>query len=114
MQDLVNQAGHRVGRKGLAAQEHLVEHRAEREEIRSAVDRPASNLFLASGVILWQHNPNVPIGKPLEAREDEKGLWFRATIEDTSAGMDARKLMKAGVINHGSISRYSAKLRASV
>lgn len=44
-----------------------------------------------------------PIGKQLEIREDDAGLWGRWSIVDTQAGTDAYKLAKAGVLDSLSI-----------
>lgn len=44
-----------------------------------------------------------PIGKQLEIREDDKGLFGRWTIVDTQTGTDAYKLAKAGVLDSLSI-----------
>lgn len=44
-----------------------------------------------------------PIGKQLDIREDEKGLFGRWTIVDTARGVDAYKLAKAGVLDSLSI-----------
>jgi HK97 family phage prohead protease len=54
--------------------------------------------FLADGVVVWQHNWSQPIGRPVEAHEDEKGLFIKATLSDTAAGRECRTLMKDGVI----------------
>lgn len=58
---------------------------------------------LPKGMIkmLWQHNN--PIGLPLEMREDERGLWVKARVSDTTLGNDALVLMRDGVINQMSI-----------
>jgi len=54
--------------------------------------------------ILSQHNSyELPIGKPLELREDEKGLYIRGKISDTQAGRDVRTLLKDGVLAELSI-----------
>ena len=54
--------------------------------------------------ILSQHNDcELPIGKPLELREDEKGLYIRGKISDTQKGRDVRTLLKDGVLNELSI-----------
>lgn len=53
--------------------------------------------------VLWQHDPRSPIGVPLEMREDEKGLFIKAKISDTTLGKDAKQLLKDGVINSMSI-----------
>ena len=54
--------------------------------------------------ILSQHNSyDLPIGKPLELREDEKGLFIRGKISDTQKGRDIQTLLKDGVLNELSI-----------
>ena len=54
--------------------------------------------------ILALHNDCwLPVGKPLELREDEKGLYIRGKISDTSMGRDIKTLMKDGVLNELSI-----------
>lgn len=54
--------------------------------------------------ILSQHNQyELPIGKPLELREDEKGLYIRGKISDTQSGRDVQTLLKDGVLNELSI-----------
>lgn len=59
--------------------------------------------FKENGLILWQHQMRVPIGKPIEAYEDEKGLFIRAKISDTAAGRDCLTLMRDGVVRKMSI-----------
>jgi HK97 family phage prohead protease len=44
-----------------------------------------------------------PIGKQIDIREDDKGLFGRWSIVDTQAGTDAYKLAKAGVLDALSI-----------
>lgn len=51
--------------------------------------------------LLFEHR--VPIGKQLELRETDDGLFGRWSIVDTSAGTDAYKLAKAGVLDSLSI-----------
>jgi HK97 family phage prohead protease len=54
--------------------------------------------------ILSQHNDcELPIGRPLELREDEKGLFIRGKISNTHKGRDIRTLLKDGVLNELSI-----------
>ena len=54
--------------------------------------------------ILSQHNDcDLPIGKPLELREDSKGLFIRGKISDTQKGRDIRTLLKDGVLTELSI-----------
>ncbi len=54
--------------------------------------------------ILSQHNDcELPIGKPLELREDEKGLYIRGKISDTQKGRDIQTLLRDGVLTEMSI-----------
>jgi len=54
--------------------------------------------------ILSQHNDcELPIGKPLELREDERGLYIRGRISDTQKGRDIRTLLRDGVLTELSI-----------
>lgn len=54
--------------------------------------------------ILALHNDNwLPVGKPLELREDNKGLFIRGKISDTAMGRDIKTLLKDGVLNDMSI-----------
>jgi HK97 family phage prohead protease len=50
-----------------------------------------------------------PIGKQLEIREDEKGLFGRWTITNTRAGEDAYKLIKAQVLDSLSIGYFTVE-----
>lgn len=50
---------------------------------------------------LYEHYE--PIGKQLELRETEDGLYGRWSVVDTRAGTDAHKLAKAGVLDALSI-----------
>ena len=54
--------------------------------------------------ILALHNDCwLPVGKPIELREDDRGLFIRGKISDTSMGRDIRTLLKDGVLNEVSI-----------
>lgn len=54
--------------------------------------------------ILALHNDCIlPIGRPLELREDEHGLYLKAKISDTSTGRDVRTLIRDGVLSELSI-----------
>ncbi len=53
--------------------------------------------------VLWQHDTNEPIGKPIAMEEDSKGLYIKAQISMTDAGRKAMTLMKDGVIDEMSI-----------
>lgn len=59
--------------------------------------------FLKEGVVCWQHNWDMPIGKPLEAREDSYGLFSKARISKTQTGQDCMTLIRDGVVNKLSI-----------
>ena len=49
--------------------------------------------------ILSGHNESLlPIGKPLELREDAKGLYLKAKISDTALGRDVKTLIGDGVL----------------
>src|SRR5262245_6305615 len=69
-------------------------------------DVVAAGAFVASLAaratkFLFEHRE--PIGRQLELREDAHGLFGRWTIVDTTAGTDAYKLAKAGVLDSLSI-----------
>lgn len=51
--------------------------------------------------VLWQHSE--PIGRPVEMREDSKGLYVEALVSKTRLGDEALELMKDGVIDQMSI-----------
>lgn len=54
--------------------------------------------------ILALHNDcSLPIGKPIDIHEDEKGLFLSAKISDTTMGRDVKVLLKDGVLNELSI-----------
>jgi HK97 family phage prohead protease len=52
---------------------------------------------------LLQHNPLMPLAKPMELMEDAKGLRFTSKITETSYGLDVIKLYKEGVFNEHSV-----------
>jgi HK97 family phage prohead protease len=53
--------------------------------------------------ILWQHDPDKPIGKPLELREAPDGLFIKGKISATPQGQEALTLMRDGVVTDMSI-----------
>lgn len=53
--------------------------------------------------VLWQHDPSNPIGKPVEMREDETGLFVKARIADTVQGRDTLALIDAEIVTELSI-----------
>jgi len=52
---------------------------------------------------LFQHNPNIPIGKFMRLEEDEKGLLFESKISKTPQGKDVLTLYKEGILKEHSI-----------
>ena len=59
----------------------------------------------SEGVLIFaQHQDRKePLGRSLELREDEKGLFVKGQISDTSMGRDYRQLVKDGVLDRMSI-----------
>lgn len=54
--------------------------------------------------ILALHNDcMLPIGRPVELREDENGLFISAKISDTTMGRDVKVLLRDNVLNELSI-----------
>jgi len=52
---------------------------------------------------LWQHDSREPLGRPLELREDDKGLFIKAIVSKTRRGLDTLELLRDGAINEFSI-----------
>jgi len=52
---------------------------------------------------LWQHDQREPIGRPIEMREDDHGLFIKAIVSDTGRGRDALALLRDGAISGLSI-----------
>ena len=52
---------------------------------------------------LKYHDHTQPIGKVVEIREDEKGLWVKAVFSNTRAGQEARTEVLEGVLDSFSI-----------
>ena len=53
--------------------------------------------------LMWQHDQREPIGKITEGRHTDAGFEIRATISETSRGLDAITLLEDGVINKFSV-----------
>lgn len=54
--------------------------------------------------ILWQHDVKNPIGKLLDIKEDQHGLWVKIKLcDDTQLGTEAYNLLKSKVIKELSI-----------
>lgn len=69
-----------------------------------------TNGTAAGGVkIFAQHRDGMePLGRSLELKEDDKGLFVRGQISETAVGRDYRQLIKDGVLDQMSIG-YIAK-----
>ncbi len=53
--------------------------------------------------MLWSHDPSAPIGRWIELREDDRGLYVRGQLNlDTTRGKDAH-----GHLKHGDVSGLS-------
>lgn len=59
--------------------------------------------------VLWQHDPYMPIGKPVHMEEDSGGLYVKAKISQTEEGKRALILMKDGVIDELSVGYNTVK-----
>ena len=57
--------------------------------------------YLKNPVILAYHNHQMPVGRMVEHRVDERGLWIKATISD--AADNVYKLIKKGILSAFSI-----------
>jgi uncharacterized protein len=70
-----------------------------------AFKRTLSEGFAKGGVkLLALHNEyQLPVGKSLELREDEPGLYVKGYISPTTLGSDVRQLIKDGVLGDLSI-----------
>jgi HK97 family phage prohead protease len=53
--------------------------------------------------MLWQHNPDEPIGVWTSMREDAKGLYVKGQLADTQRGREALALIKMGALTGLSI-----------
>lgn len=58
--------------------------------------------------LLWQHKTDEPLGRVFLMNEDDKGLFFKARIEDTRRGKDALALIGGQSLSAVSIG-YTAK-----
>ncbi len=57
--------------------------------------------YLLNPIILAYHNHQMPVGKMVDHRVDERGLWIKATISDAAG--DVYKLVKKGILSAFSI-----------
>ncbi len=61
---------------------------------------------------LKYHDPNQPIGKVVEIKEDDTGLWVKAVFSSTVAGQEARAEVLEGVLDSFSIGFLPIKTKA--
>lgn len=61
--------------------------------------------------VLWQHDPERPIGVPTKLAEDERGLYFEARLAKTALCEEAAELMRAGVVDRFSIGYETVRSR---
>lgn len=66
--------------------------------------------------LCWQHEKKDVIGKVLEFREDEIGIWFKAKISNTRLGQDAATLVLDEAIDEISIGyiTYEKQLKGEI
>lgn len=79
---------------------------------RGAYERWLGELATRGGrvAMLWQHDPNTPIGIWDEVREDERGLYVQGRlILETQRGAEAAALISAGAIDGLSIGYRARK-----
>ncbi len=75
--------------------------------VRSLKQRPALNVRM-----LFQHDPNQPVGRWLEIREDGRGLFVRGQLTPGVAkSQELLKLMRAGAIDGLSIGFKTVRAR---
>lgn len=80
------------------------------------VERGAFARTLASGaakggitLLALHEDKMLPVGKTLEIREDDHGLWIKGYISPTSVGTDIRQLVKDGILTGLSIGYKAIK-----
>ncbi|WP_164661243.1 HK97 family phage prohead protease [Tropicibacter sp. Alg240-R139] len=77
------------------------------DSVRKGAYRGSLKTLSSSGQrvkMLWQHDPAQPIGVWDEVREDDRGLWVKGRLlETTQKGREAAALIQAGAIDGLSI-----------
>lgn len=59
--------------------------------------------------MLWQHDPEEPIGVWTDMREDARGLYVKGTLANTQRGREALELIKLGALTGLSIGYNTVK-----
>ena len=54
-------------------------------------------------ILLWQHDQREPLGRIMELKEDDRGLYFEAVIDEIELGDRAIKQLESGTLNQFSI-----------
>lgn len=54
-------------------------------------------------ILLWQHDQREPLGRITELKEDDRGLYFEAVIDEIELGDRAIKQLESGTLNQFSI-----------
>ena len=70
---------------------------------KSIQDRGPESTANDKIVLLWQHDRKEPIGKITVLKEDSRGLYFEAVIDDVQRGNQALKQLESGTLNQFSI-----------
>lgn len=89
--------------EGHAAAFHNIDDSYFNDIIAPGAFKADLDFFLKEGFVAWQHHWSSPIGKPVKAEEDTKGLYVEAKISDTSLGRDVKVLLVDEVVKRLSI-----------
>lgn len=54
-------------------------------------------------IFLWMHDMSEPIGRITKLEEDDRGLYFEATLDEVERGEQALKQLESGTLNQFSI-----------
>jgi HK97 family phage prohead protease len=93
-----DQPGHIIGHAAVFGNLDLVNDIIEDGAFKRSIDQRGP-----TRVMLWNHNPNDPIGKA-DVKEDEKGLYFDAWANmDVTRAKEIYSLIKQGALNGASI-----------
>jgi HK97 family phage prohead protease len=64
------------------------------DKVLSGAFNDALPRFLKEGFVSWGHDWNDPVAMPVEAYEDQKGLFLRAQFHGTPRGQEARQIVQ--------------------
>ena len=70
---------------------------------KSIQDRGPESTANDKIIMLWQHDRKEPIGKITVLKEDDRGLYFEAVIDDVERGNQTLKQLESGTLNQFSI-----------